>query len=360
MRTRTRRGFTLIELLVVISIIAVLIALLLPAVQAAREAARRAQCVNNLKQIGLGMHNYHSTLGAFPVGGTQNWSSYGYNAGWGTWNASALLLGYMEGQPLYNSINFNWVCCWSSGWDINRTVTTTILNVFICPSDGLSPIPTQNDIWTGATNNYFASIGTSTDFGTKSSGVFTEGGEVYGVQSITDGTSNTIAFGESLVGDYPRVKTKWRDGPTLAAPSALCNKGWCGVFDVSASNYNALVQDLQACTVGLYNQAATGPGHVNQKGFRWCEDMGGFSLFNTVVPPNNNDYPFGWCALRGSAPNSNASDGQYQNATSNHPGGANFLFSDGSVRFLKSTVAMRTYWALGTKAGGEVLSSDSF
>ena len=116
MRAKSRRGFTLIELLVVIAIIAVLIALLLPAVQSAREAARRSQCTNNLKQIGLGLHNYHATHNTFPLGGTSNWSSYGYNANWGTWSAQALLLGYMEGQPLYNSINFNWVCCWSAGW----------------------------------------------------------------------------------------------------------------------------------------------------------------------------------------------------------------------------------------------------
>ena len=77
--------------------------------------------------------------------------------------------------------------------------------------------------------------------------------------------------------------------------------------------------------------------------------MGGFSLFNTIVPPSSGNYRFGWCALRGGGTNSNASDGQYQNANSNHPGGANFLFADGSVRFIKSTVDMRTYWALGTR-----------
>jgi len=360
MRRETRRGFTLIELLVVIAIIAVLIALLLPAVQAAREAARRAQCTNNLKQIGLGMHNYHSGLGVFPSGGTQNWTSYGYNSNWGTWSAQALLLGYMEGQPLYNSANFNWVCCFSQGWDVNKTVTTAILNVFLCPSDGLSPIPTQNSIWTGATNNYFASVGTSTDYATRTTGLFTEGGEVYGVQHATDGTSNTIAFGEALVGAVSGKRAKWRDGPVLSAQSAICKGGWCGVYDVSAANFNGVIQDLQACTQGLQTQPASGPGSQNQKGFRWCEDMGGMSLFNTVVPPNSNQYPFGWCANSRSSPNSNASDGQYQNATSNHPGGCNFLFADGSVKFLKSSIAMRTYWALGTKGNGEVISADAY
>ena len=220
MRAGTRRGFTLIELLVVIAIIAILIGLLLPAVQAAREAARRAQCVNNLKQLGLGMHNYHSSMGTFPSGGTTNWSSYGYNASWGTWSAHALLLGYMEGQPLYNSANFNWVCCWSDGWAINSTVTLATINNFICPSDGLSPIPTQNDIWTGTNNNYLASIGTSLTDYVQTTGPFAAPpGPTNGVGAITDGTSNTIAFGEALVGSQDREPVKWRSGPVLTTAS---------------------------------------------------------------------------------------------------------------------------------------------
>src|SRR5438309_6333244 len=136
---KARRGFTLIELLVVIAIIAVLIALLLPAVQSAREAARRIQCVNNLKQIGLGMHNYHSANNAFPLSDTVAWCGYGYNSDWGAWSAHALLLGYMEGQPIYNNCNFNWVAYFSQGFKINLTVTNTIVNSFICPSDGETP-----------------------------------------------------------------------------------------------------------------------------------------------------------------------------------------------------------------------------
>jgi prepilin-type N-terminal cleavage/methylation domain-containing protein/prepilin-type processing-associated H-X9-DG protein len=363
MRAKTRRGFTLIELLVVIAIIAVLISLLLPAVQSAREAARRAQCTNNLKQIGLGIHNYHTTHNTFPLGGTAAWTSgYGPNQSWGTWTAQALLLGYMEGQPLYNAINFNHVCCWDIGAYINQTATTSILNVFICPSDGLSPIPTQNDVWTGNTNNYYASAGSSTDF-YNPNGLFAEALKCYGVQTCTDGTSNTIAFGEALVGtgqDTP-PSVKWRTGPVLGDPSALCAAsggtkcGWFGVNDVGLY-YNAVLADLQTCEQGWVTQT----GKYQGKGFRWCENLAGFAIFNTVVPPSPGNYRFGWCALRGGGTNSNASDGQYQNANSNHPGGANFLLGDGSARFLKSTINMKTYWALGSRAGGEVVSSDSY
>jgi prepilin-type N-terminal cleavage/methylation domain-containing protein/prepilin-type processing-associated H-X9-DG protein len=377
MRAEIRRGFTLIELLVVIAIIAVLIALLLPAVQSAREAARRSQCTNNLKQIGLAMHNYHTGLNSFPPGGAYtSTAGYGgssfYASGWGTWSAQALMLGYLEQQPLYNAANFSWVVGWSNGFPINSSVSTAVLSVFVCPSDGISPQkavgvwgnPATQSCWqwTGVTNNYFASAGTSTAYGgagTDITGLFSEGGRVYGVQNVTDGTSNTIAFGESLVGDGTIELVKWRDGPVLTQASAVCKGGWCGVYDISGF-YNQVITDLNACAQGFAVQKNSGPGSENQKGFRWCEDMGGMAIFNTVVPPSSTTWPFAWCAIARSNPNSNASDGQYQGATSNHPGGCNYLFADGSVRFIKSSISIKTYWALGTKANGEVISSDSY
>jgi prepilin-type N-terminal cleavage/methylation domain-containing protein/prepilin-type processing-associated H-X9-DG protein len=369
MRAETRRGFTLIELLVVIAIIAVLIALLLPAVQAAREAARRAQCTNNMKQIGLAMHNYHTGNNSFPLGGTYAAYNVGYNISWGTWSAQALMLGFLEQQPLYNGANFNWAVGPYGGWQINSTVSCAILNAFICPSDGLSPQNPQGQIWGGATNNYFASLGTTTNYAQDTTGVFANGGDgnggasgvghgarAYGLQSITDGSSNTIAFGESLVGDGTIATVKWRDGPVLTTKSAVPS---ANQYDISTDPTDTLT-DLQACSVGLMAQQSTGTGAQNQKGFRWAEDDGGFGVFNTVVPPNSTQYPFAWCALGRSANSSNASDGAYQGSSSNHSGGCNFLFADGSVHFLKSSIAIKTYWAMGTRANGEVISSDSY
>jgi prepilin-type N-terminal cleavage/methylation domain-containing protein/prepilin-type processing-associated H-X9-DG protein len=365
MKTQSHRGFTLIELLVVIAIIAVLIALLLPAVQAAREAARRAQCSNNMKQIGLAMHNYHTAIGSFPSNSNQTsggGGSYGapYQATWGAWSAAALMLPYIEQSPLYNAANFSWVPGWALGYTLNSTVTNTTINGFICPSDGMSPVPitpsstAAND---GANNNYFASVGTSSQYWMPdTTGVFTYGngggvpGHTYGIQHITDGTSTTIAYGEGLVGDFSIQFVKWRDGPVSATA--------IGAFlqDVS-TNPAAVMTDLQNCATAFLVPPTAAVG--NLKGMRWAQNDPSLSFFNTIVPPSSTQYPFGWCALAASG-QTNSVGGQYQNANSNHPGGANFLFADGSVHFIKSSISMRTYWAMGTKSNGEVISSDSY
>src|SRR4051794_27977274 len=127
-RPRRHSGFTLIELLVVIAIIAVLIALLLPAVQAAREAARRAQCINNLKQIGLALHNYHQAIDSLPPGH--------FGTGWNDWNSTTMLLPYMEQGALYNTINFaNVGDAADPGYRPNTTAFRTKINGLLCPSD---------------------------------------------------------------------------------------------------------------------------------------------------------------------------------------------------------------------------------
>jgi prepilin-type N-terminal cleavage/methylation domain-containing protein/prepilin-type processing-associated H-X9-DG protein len=376
MKLHSRRGFTLIELLVVISIIAVLIALLLPAVQSAREAARRAHCSNNLKQIGLAMHNYHTAIGTFPMGGTIAYTTeYGAPSltTWATWGPSALMLGYLEQQPLYNAANFTWAP-WQFGIgnSVNSTVSLSILSIFLCPSDGVSPIK-PNGLRSGSTNNYFASQGTTTTPGaTKqgSTGIFAQPvpagvagpspvGFAWGVQSITDGTSNTIAYGEALVGFTQRgtgmvgfgpQRVRWRDGPGVNGTPLGAN-----LYDAN-QNIPGVMSDLQLCQNAWQNEPANS---YNDRGARWMADDGGIGLFNTIVPPSSSVYGFGCCFINPGGI-SGCDDGQYQPATSYHPGGANFLFADGTVRFIKSSVAMQTYWALGTKANGEVISSDSF
>jgi len=146
---KSRRGFTLIELLVVIAIIAVLIALLLPAVQAAREAARRSQCVNNLKQLSLALHNYQSAVGVFPPGAgmqPRNGTANEYSAGWTEWSAQAMLLPYLEQKATYDAINFTVVGGFDVGGSMNATAWNTKLSAFLsrpmAAPAGTAPITT--------------------------------------------------------------------------------------------------------------------------------------------------------------------------------------------------------------------------
>jgi prepilin-type N-terminal cleavage/methylation domain-containing protein/prepilin-type processing-associated H-X9-DG protein len=372
MTSQTRRGFTLIELLVVIAIIAILISLLLPAVQSAREAARRAQCINNMKQIGLGMHNYHTANGSFPLGGTVTsvgpggGYAAGYSTSWGTWSAHALMLGYMEQQPLYNSANFSWAVVMGPGWNINLTVGNSMLNVFLCPSDNLAPIAVPaGDQWAGRLNNYFASVGTTLAYqGAKeTTGVFTQAGRVYGVQNITDGTSNTIAFAEAVVGPGSGAYQSHSQQQLFRNGTNVNPSSTAGSASLSDANQNikAVLADMQTCQMAALTlpsgDGVQGTLNEDDKGARWAADDGGFSLINTVVPPSSTQYSFACCAFSGAY---GCDDGTFENVNSMHPGGANVLFADGSVRFLKSSISLGTYWALGTKANGEVISSDSY
>jgi prepilin-type N-terminal cleavage/methylation domain-containing protein/prepilin-type processing-associated H-X9-DG protein len=357
---RVRRGFTLIELLVVIAIIAVLIALLLPAVQAAREAARRIQCVNNLKQIGLGLHNYHSSNGCFPPGGLDD------RLGVQTENADfathVRLLGYMEGQPLYNAANFSvGVINDTYGEYANSTVALTRLQVFLCPS---SPLPGwlmagwgQPLVnFTAPGNSYFASVGSSLEFdadpafaGAPPNGVFQDGGAAIGLANITDGSSNTIAFGE------------WKLGTGLTSvtiPQDIIFPGFmpAGVTRNAATMYMpagwpATLSWLQTCQ----SVAATARnGKTPECGTNWTFTLPGISLGNLIMPPNP-QYPY--CS--GNAGASLMSPGVW-GLSSYHPGGANVVLSDGSVRFLKDSTNQSTIWALGSRAQGEIISSDSY
>jgi len=340
MKPSVHRGFTLIELLVVISIIAVLIALLLPAVQTAREAARRGQCLNNLKQLALAMNTYHASAGSFPMATTVAYSDPGVQTNWGTWSAQALMLPYLDNKPIYNACNFSWNCWYDVGYSVNSTVFNGIVNSFVCPSDGKSPYLNSN--------NYMACMGTATNPWTLSgSGVFSNTSS-FGFNSITDGTSSTIAYSEALVSDASH-STKWRDG--IAA-----GVGAQGISDNAFSNQAGVMADLQTCTQ-MFLAKQNIPGSED-KGYRWATGSPGVAVFNTIVTPNSTQYPWGGCRL--DCAGCGFEFGQYENATSNHPGGVNVAFCDGSARFISSGISYKIWWALGTKNGVEAFDKTAY
>jgi prepilin-type N-terminal cleavage/methylation domain-containing protein/prepilin-type processing-associated H-X9-DG protein len=373
---RIRRGFTLIELLVVIAIIAVLIALLLPAVQAAREAARRAQCTNNLKQIGLAMHNYVSANVNVPPNNT-DWNQTGSLSPGQNFSQLARLLPYMEQQPAYNALNF----CFGARWNYNfngpdnnppdggsggayslyqMTVLVMQISSFLCPSDtapGSSStfqINGQNRLV--GSHNYSSNIGLNRRInaapptGSGTAGNWQENGPGYiasswdgiairqiNIASFTDGTSNTAVFSE------------WVKGPATGAPA----KNGLGIVynfpnNQTSSSYPTDVQFLQACQVNLANPSF----NWGWKGEWWA--MAGASIYSHTVTPNRLacEYSDIGQDSRGTITGVNAS--------SNHPGGVNVLFMDGSVRFVKSTVNYIPWYAIATPDGGETLSSDSY
>ena len=296
-RVRLKRGFTLIELLVVIAIIAILIALLLPAVQQAREAARRSSCRNNLKQIGLGLHNYHDISKAFPIGnvGKLHGGSTWYGDGW-TWHSR--ILPQIDQAPLYNKVRS------VMGTDAGTyksakqklACTTTQIPVFQCPSQ-----PGGNRSYGGMkgnqSSNYNGNIGTnvfnscsgSNPSCLRANGIFFMNSRI-ALRDITDGASNTMLVME--------VQTKL------------------------ASNMPGGDRWYNFCSNGDSNP--------------WSD------LSESLVGTENND------PING---------GAQEAAGSFHTGGCHVLFGDGRVQFLSQNLNMKVYRALSTRAGGEVVSN---
>jgi len=374
-RKSSPKGFTLIELLVVIAIIAVLIALLLPAVQAAREAARRAQCTNNLKQLGLAVHNYHSQYNCIPPSNMFLGSTL--DLGWG-WNPSwvVCLLPGLEETPLYNAYNFAWSDPTPNPGP-NTTVDFTGIAVLLCPSDNQKVRP--NPPW--APSNYHGNYGgpisirqwsgTIVEFltcsvaGDKingwSPGTYWWGADsnlgIFGFESVTDGTANTALFSEKLVGigaqslaynitaGNPDARRGFFNLPTLASVPAGTNQN--GAF--------ALAQ-VKACQAVPSNTQVSGvswlPGFAWTWGYPWHWMVNQYNHYNT---PNKLT-----CSSSSDAASPYGGLTMMEPPTSGHPGGVNMCFTDGSVRFVKDTVDVMTFWAIGTRNGGEPISADSY
>jgi len=399
------RGFTLIELLVVIAIIAVLIALLLPAVQSAREAARRAQCTNNLKQIGLAVHNYLSTNQVIPPAyivyspvGTQNTAQ--------SFSALARMLPYMEQNPIYNAINFNVAARWGANvgsntqmngstaccdlWGLmNASATANQITSFLCPSDtdlanltgfiffpggpmqlvgrhnypisgGTNPMRTAGGgelngavyiptFAQGVTNAAGLSSSEMVNTGNPAPAAFgSVVGEIpLGIQQFTDGTSNTAIYSEWIRADGLNPR-----GIGWGAQNGKDGLGTIYSFNTPVSVAQFAGSSTQDFQISQLCDASSNAQVYTWKGDWWIADL--FS-YSSTTPPNHRSC---WYSDVNGRPWSGAAS--VVSASSRHPGGVNTCFGDGSVKFIKSTIAYQTWAAIGTRSGGEVLSSDAY
>ncbi len=372
-----RRGFTLIELLVVVAIIAVLIALLLPAVQSAREAARRAQCNNNLKQLGLAVHNYISQNNVFPAStmfGGPLVGSWGYCPSW-----AVAILPNLEQTPLYNAVNFDY----DMSQLVNTTVSYSALAAFLCPSENQKVRPGA-PVWAPwAPTNYFGNNGgpqplmpytgtivipyaPATPINAAAIGVpvgaqgWPTNGDMawFGVEAVVDGTSNTALFSEKLQGTVPGTPLPYAGNTTSGKRDAFPGgPNWPGASEFwTPGNYNVAVAAVKACQgIPGTTQAASLSYYVGMSWsmqYIWDWATNAYNHYNT---PNKlscqSSSSLGWSVgyTNGAFP-----------PTSNHPGGVNLCFSDGHVQFIKDSISTQIFWAIGTKALGEVVSSDQY
>jgi prepilin-type N-terminal cleavage/methylation domain-containing protein/prepilin-type processing-associated H-X9-DG protein len=336
------RGFTLIELLVVIAIISMLIALLLPAVQSAREAARRAQCTNNLKQLALAMHNYLAANGVFPIGCPYQWDYY-YTAWYPSHSVFVAMLGQLEQQPLYNAVNFSL----NIQMPGNQTIYLTGLNTLWCPSDATIDRIVNTGAYEGLTSWYtrFSSYGAC-------SGTFWPYPDNY-FHPTNPNDPGIISRSNALVGMFVY---------NFALPISAITDGTSNTMMLSERANGKFTSTDQNCYCW------------------WADAVSADTIFDTLYPLN----PFTKVAVV---------SGEYSSswdsaASSFHPGGANFAFADGSVRFLKDSISTwpfnpstgypvgvsdvngfltlasgtryGVYQALSTRNGGEVISADSY
>jgi prepilin-type N-terminal cleavage/methylation domain-containing protein/prepilin-type processing-associated H-X9-DG protein len=337
-----RSAFTLIELLVVIAIIAVLIALLLPAVQSAREAARRIQCTNNLKQLGLAMHNYQTAINTLPYGMKGD--------AWGTW--LNCVLPYVEQPAIFNAWNsygnnsgcatcvdgplrYSGVC--------NITVTSTRVSAFYCPSDGNNTATSGINITVNGVSLPITSQNYVVNFGNTDMEQMTMNGIPFLGAPFTDiGSPLTDIAG----GNYQQRQADGTQMTTYA---------FSAIQD-GLSNTMMLSEELVA-------SSAYPSGGLDLRGFTW---IGPSSLYTALIGPNSTSPDVAWpgdcitTPYMQNPPCTSAALIWYFGARSRHPGGVNTTMCDGSVRFVKNSINLSTWSAISTTQGNEIVSSDSY
>ncbi len=334
-----RRGFTLIELLVVIAIIAVLIGLLLPAVQGAREAARRVRCVNNLKQMGLAIHNYETTARVFPTGSITYSTAQLCNGYPRYFNLFEYILPQLEQGNIFNAINFHSPYGYQ---DIgNTTGLSTLVSTYLCPSDLPSyPLPVNLGAIPTPQTSYglVAGVGECLLYGyaVPSTRPFCDAIEpdgpfgknyTYGVKSMRDGLGNTLFMGET--------------SRFIGEPSAFPGTGEPSFFNtwtITGQVHPGTMNDYRTQGFAYVVPQINAPAEP-------------YSVLAIITVANYQTWYNNPLSL---------TYGQFGFRSLHSGGGANFLFGDGSVKFIKSSINPATYRALGTKNGREVIGADSY